>query len=101
MSKKKNKSNKVSKPEAAPVVESEVVTPVLTPEVKDEVKDEVKEVEVVKITSTDIKIISNADLNFKSLKLKKGEELVVSDSVLTELPNLAAFIDRGVIKFVK
>ena len=97
MSKKKNKSNKVSKPEAAPVVESEVVTPVLTPEVK----DEVKEVEVVKITSTDIKIISNADLNFKSLKLKKGEELVVSDSVLTELPNLAAFIDRGVIKFVK
>jgi len=97
MSKKKNKNNKVVKSEVAPVVESEVVTPVLTPEVK----DEVKEVEVVKITSTDIKIISNADLNFKSLKLKKGEELVVSDSILTELPNLVAFIDRGVIKFVK
>lgn len=90
MSKKKNKNNQASKPEAAPVIESEVIAPVLAPEA-----------EVVQITSTDIKIVSNVNLNFKSLQIKKGEELVISDSILTELPNLAAFIENGVIKIVK
>lgn len=69
------------------------------------VNDEVVNDEVVQITSTEIKIISNENLNFKNFKIKKDEELVISDKVFDELcsnlPNLELMRSKGVIQIVK
>ena len=60
---------------------------------------------VIQITSTEIVITSNENLNFRGFKIKKGEEIIISDEVfdklLEEIPNLESMRSKGVIQIVK
>jgi hypothetical protein len=62
-------------------------------------------VEPVEITSTEIRITSNENLNFRNFKILKGEEIIISDQVLdklvSEIPNLKTLISKGVLEIVK
>ncbi len=72
------------------------------PRKKKEVIEKIEKIENVEITSTEINLTPQIDLNFKTIQFKAGESYNFSQEAFEELkkahPNLKIFIERGAVK---
>lgn len=59
----------------------------------------------IQIIATEIRLRSTENLLFRSFKIMKGEELIISDKAFDELldqiPNLKIMLEKGVVEIVK